>query len=470
MIIDENKIKEYVNYHDWVNSPNEWHELWNTSVSVRGILLENITNEEIVEGIGLYERIEQEATPLLCYAGFTSYILVFYKITDSKIWYRWFFDKDYNLPSDGRDMLMGEILDSLRNFTDNVKGKWGDDFKYIRDINDGANTQIGLNLLVVIGFSVDITTTNIEELNMEKFEVNILGCGAAIPIGRHMTTSQLVNVHDKLFMVDCGEGTQTQIWKSGIKLTNMDNIFISHAHGDHFFGLVPLLSSLNLMLGRTKDINVFVPEDLKDILMLMLKELCHIPFNVNINTFMGNSNQKIYEDEEMEIETIPLKHGIPCCGFLFREKPKKRVLLPEKCLSYDIPKRDFKLIKNGNDYILPDGTLISNKELTAPSEFVPRSYAYCSDTAYNPSMVSQLKDVDLLYHETTFLANDENRAINAFHSTTHQAANIAKSANARKLIIGHYSIRYDDEQQFEQEVKSIFPNAEACNEGMVFSV
>ena len=250
----------------------------------------------------------------------------------------------------------------------------------------------------------------------------------------------------------------------------MDNIFISHAHGDHFFGLVPLLSSLNLMLGRTKDINVFVPEDLKDILMLMLKELCHIPFNVNINTFMGNSNQKIYEDEEMEIETIPLKHGIPCCGFLFREKPKKRVLLPEKCLSYDIPKRDFKLIKSGYDYILPDGTLISNKELTAPSEFVPRSYAYCSDTAYNPSMVSQLKDVDLLYHETTFLANDKNQAINAFHSTTHQAANIAKRANARKLIIGHYSIRYDDEQQFEQEVKSIFPNAEACNEGMVFSV
>ena len=154
MIIDENKIKEYVNYHDWVNSPNEWHELWNTSVSVRGILLENITNEEIL--VGLYERIEQEATPLLCYAGFTSYILVFYKITDSKTWYRWFFDKDYNLPSDGRDMLMGDILDSLRNFTDNVKGIWGDDFKYIRDINDGENIQKGLNILVAIGFSVDI--------------------------------------------------------------------------------------------------------------------------------------------------------------------------------------------------------------------------------------------------------------------------------------------------------------------------
>ncbi len=305
---------------------------------------------------------------------------------------------------------------------------------------------------------------------MEKFEVCILGCCAAIPIGRHMTTSQLVNVHDKLFMVDCGEGTQTQIWKSGMKLTNMDNIFISHAHGDHFFGLVPLLSSLNLMLGRTKDINVFIPEVLKGVLTLMLKELCHIPFNVNINTFTGYSIQKLYEDEEMEIETIPLKHGVPCCGFLFREKPKKRVLLPKRCLSYGIPKQDFKLIKDGGDYILSDGTVVLNKELTAPSEFAPRSYAYCSDTAYNPAMASQLRNVDLLYHETTFLAGDEKQAKNAWHSTTIQAANIAKIANVKKLIIGHYSIRYDDELQFEQEVKSVFSNVEACNEGMIFDV
>ncbi len=137
----------------------------------------------------------------------------------------------------------------------------------------------------------------------------------------------------------------------------------------------------------------------------------------------------------MEIETIPLKHGIPCCDFLFREKPKKRVLLPEKCLSYDIPKRDFMLIKSGYDYVPSlTETLISNKELRlSPSEFIPRGYAYCSDTAYNPSMVSQLKDVDLLYHETTFLANDKNQAINAFHSTTHQAANIAKKSQCQKI-------------------------------------
>lgn len=161
MIIDENKIKEYVNYHDeWANCPNdcpnEWHELWNTSASVRGILLENITNEDIMKCIWLSERIEQEAKPLLRYAEFTSYILVYYKITDSKIWYRWFLDKEYNSLSDGRDMFMGDILDSLRNFTDNVEGKWGDHIEYIRDINDGENTQKGLNILVAIGFSVDI--------------------------------------------------------------------------------------------------------------------------------------------------------------------------------------------------------------------------------------------------------------------------------------------------------------------------
>lgn len=175
MIIDENKIKEYVNYHDWVYSPNEWHELWNTSVSVRGILLENITNEDIMKCIWLSERIEQEAKPLLRYAEFTSYILVFYKITDSKIWYRWFFDKDYNLPSDGRDMLMGDILDSLRNFTDNVEGKWGDDIEYIRDINDGENTQKGLNLLVAIGFSVDINDNKYRRTEYGKVRSEHIG-------------------------------------------------------------------------------------------------------------------------------------------------------------------------------------------------------------------------------------------------------------------------------------------------------
>ena len=305
---------------------------------------------------------------------------------------------------------------------------------------------------------------------MEKFEVNILGCGSAIPTGKHMTTAQLVNVHDKVFLVDCGEGTQTQIWKSGIKVTYMDNIFISHAHGDHFFGLIPLLSSLSLMLDRKDDINVFIPEGLKDMLALMLKEFCWTPFKVNLFTFDCETVQTLYEDDELVVETIPLKHGVPCCGFLFREKPKSNVLLPEKCLSYGISVREFKKIKAGNDYVLADGTVIPNSELAVPSSFIPRCYAFCSDTAYNPAMIPQIKDVDLLYHETTFIAEDEQQAAKAYHSTTIQAATIARDANVGRLIIGHYSIRYGGEREFEREARSVFPNAEACQEGMTFAV
>lgn len=305
---------------------------------------------------------------------------------------------------------------------------------------------------------------------MEKFEVNILGCGSAIPTGKHMTTAQLVNVHDRMFLVDCGEGTQTQIWKSGIKVTNMDHIFISHAHGDHFFGLIPLLSSLSLMLDRKEDINIFVPAGLKEMLELMLKEFCWTPFKVNVLTFDGKTVQTLYEDDVLTVETIPLKHGVPCCGFLFREKPKSNVLLPEKCLSYGISVREFNKIKAGNDYTLPDGTVIPNAELTAPSEFIPRSYAFCSDTAYNPAMIPQIKDVDLLYHETTFIAEDEEQAAKAYHSTTIQAATTARDANVGKLIVGHYSIRYGGEREFEREVQSVFPNAEACQEGMTFEI
>ena len=182
---------------------------------------------------------------------------------------------------------------------------------------------------------------------MEKFEVNILGCGSAVPTGQHMTTAQLINIHEKMFLVDCGEGTQTQIWKSGIKVTNMNHIFISHAHGDHFFGLLPLLSSLGLMLGRTEDLEVYIPMSLKENFERDLAAYCYIPFKVNLHAIDGNKRQILYEDSEMSIETIPLNHVVPCCGFLFREKPKARVLLPEKCLSYGITTRELGKITAG---------------------------------------------------------------------------------------------------------------------------
>ena len=305
---------------------------------------------------------------------------------------------------------------------------------------------------------------------MEKFEVNILGCGAAVPTGRHMTTSQLINIHDKLFLVDCGEGTQTQIWKSGIKVTNMNHIFISHAHGDHFFGLVPLISSLGLMLDRTADLHLWLPEGLKEPLERDFEQYCYLPFKLVMHPIEATKQTVLYEDKEMKVETIPLNHGIPCCGFLFSEKPKLPVLLPEKCLSYGIPSREFGKIKSGADWTLEDGTVIPNSELTTPSDFVPRRYAYCSDTAYNLQMIPQIQNVDLLYHEATFMAGEEQLATDAGHSTAAQAAMIARAAKVKQLAIGHYSIRYTDENELLAEAQNIFPNTVAVQEGMIISL
>lgn len=305
---------------------------------------------------------------------------------------------------------------------------------------------------------------------MEKFEVNILGCGSAVPTGRHMTTAQLINIHDKLFLVDCGEGTQTQIWKSGIKVTNMNHIFISHAHGDHFFGLVPLISSLGLMLDRTEDLHLWLPEGLKEPLENDFKQYCYLPFKLIMHPLDTTQRAVLYEDKEIMVETIPLNHGIPCCGFLFSEKPKAPVLLPQKCLSYGIPPREFGKIKAGADWTLEDGTVVPNSELTAPSDFVPRRYAYCSDTAYNPPMIEQIQGVDLLYHEATFLAAEEQLAANAGHSTSTQAATIARDAHVGKLAIGHYSIRYTGEEELLAEAQAVFPDTIASQEGMTIEV
>lgn len=305
---------------------------------------------------------------------------------------------------------------------------------------------------------------------MEKFEVNILGCGSAVPTARHMTTAQLVNVHEKMFLVDCGEGTQTQIWKSGIKVTNMNHIFISHAHGDHFFGLVPLISSLGLMLDRKADLHLWLPADLEEPLKKDFEQYCWLPFNLIMHPLDTTKQTVIYEDKDMKVETIPLNHRIPCCGFLFSEKEKPAVLLPEKCKAYGIPPKEFGKIKAGADWTLEDGTVIPNSELTAASDFVPRKYAYCSDTAYYPEMIPQIEGANLIYHEATFTTEDEQQATNAAHSTAAQAATIARDAHCGQLAIGHYSIRYEDETPLLTEAQAVFPNTVASQEGMVIEV
>jgi ribonuclease Z len=307
-------------------------------------------------------------------------------------------------------------------------------------------------------------------MSKEKFEVTILGCGAAVPKDPHMTTSQLVNIHEKQFLIDCGEGTQTQLWKMPVRITNLNHIFISHAHGDHFFGLVPLLSSMRLMLGRSEDIHVYIPEDMEPLLKQVLEAYCKTPFSVIIHTHDGKARTVLYEDDELSIETIPLKHSVPCSGFLFREKPKAPVLDVERCRELGISVREFQRIKNGGDYVAPDGTVVKNSELTYPSPFVPRSYAFCSDTAYFQEAVLQLQDVDLLYHEATYLAADEQQAIESAHSTTLQAALMAYEANVGKLLLGHYSVRYSNDERFAQEARTIFPNCIACKEGMRIDV
>lgn len=305
---------------------------------------------------------------------------------------------------------------------------------------------------------------------MSKFELTILGCGSAVPTSRHMTTSQLVNVDDRLFLIDCGEGTQTQIYKYGIKLTNLDAVFISHMHGDHFFGLLPLLSSLGLMLGRTADLHVYIPEDMKEPLEYDLDRYCYLPYKVVLHAVDTTVNTVLFENKVLTVESIPLDHRVPCMGFVFREKQKPNVLLPEKCKQYGIPYKQFGNIKEGADYVMPDGTIVPNSELTQPSGYTPRSYAYCSDTAFCPDVVPYIKQVDLLYHEATFVGRDAEQAAASAHSTAGQAATIAKQADAKQLVIGHYSIRYDDETQLLEEAKAEFPNTVASLEGMLLKL
>ena len=285
-----------------------------------------------------------------------------------------------------------------------------------------------------------------------------------------MTTAQLVNIHDKMFLVDCGEGTQTQLWKSGVKVTNMNHIFISHAHGDHFFGLVPLISSLTLMLARTEELHLWLPENLKEPLEKDIEQYCNLSFKLIVHSVDTTKQAILYEDKEIKVETIPLNHRVPCCGFLFSEKHKLPVLLPEKCNALGIPQREFGKIKAGADWMLEDGTVVPNSELTTASDFVPRKYAYCSDTAYYPEIIPQIQGVNLLYHEATFTTEDEQQAVNAAHSTAAQAATIARDAHVGQLAIGHYSIRYDDETVLLAEAQRIFPNTVASQEGMKIEV
>lgn len=304
---------------------------------------------------------------------------------------------------------------------------------------------------------------------MEKFEVNILGCGSALPTTRHYPSSQVLNIREKLFMIDCGEGTQTQLRRSRLKFSRLNHIFISHLHGDHCFGLIGLLSTFGL-LGRTATMHIYAPKELEILMQPQLDFFCKgMEYKVIFHSIDTETTTCIYEDRSVSVSTIPLKHRIPCCGFLFQEKATPNHILRDMIDFYQIPTFAINRIKNGEDYILPDGTTVPNSRLTKPSN-PPRSYAYCSDTIFIPQLSELVKDVDLLYHEATFANNEAARAKETFHTTAAQAAQIAHDANVKRLIIGHYSARYDDEQTLLQEAKEVFPNTIAAKENLCITI
>ena len=304
---------------------------------------------------------------------------------------------------------------------------------------------------------------------MEKFELHILGCGSALPTTRHFPTSQIVNVRDKLFMIDCGEGAQLQFRKSHLKFSRLNHIFISHLHGDHCFGLLGLISTLNL-LGRTAELHIHSPKGLETLLTPMLDFFNRqMTYKVLFHEFDTKEPMQIYEDRSLTVTTIPLRHRMPCCGFLFAEKRRPNHIIREMVDFYQVPVYELNRIKNGADYVTPEGKTVSNNLLTGPSA-PSRSYAYCSDTIYLPSIVEQIKGVDLLFHEATFANEDAPRAKETFHTTAAQAAEIARRAEVKKLLIGHFSARYEDENVLLQEASAIFPDTQLAKETLCVSV
>jgi ribonuclease Z len=304
---------------------------------------------------------------------------------------------------------------------------------------------------------------------VEPFKVYILGCGSALPTLKHNASSQVVEIREKLFMIDCGEGTQIQLRRSRIHFTKISAVFISHLHGDHCFGLIGMISTFG-MLGRTAPLHVYAPAEFESMLNAQIEMFCTgLEYRVVFHPVNTLVNELIYEDKSLTIETIPLQHRIPCCGYLFREKPTLPHIRRDMIDCYDIPISQINNIKGGADWVTEDGKVIPNSELTVPSA-KPRSYAYCSDTRYIPSLHEAVKEVSTLYHESTYIQDYESHARMYYHSTAAQAATVARDAQVGKLILGHFSARYEDENAILDEAKSIFPNSFLANEGAVFDV
>ncbi len=300
--------------------------------------------------------------------------------------------------------------------------------------------------------------------------LRILGCHSATPRVKAFPTAQYLQINNKHFLVDCGEGTQRQMRKYKVPFSKIDRIFISHLHGDHFFGLIGLISTLGL-LGRDKDLHIYGPKGIKEITLMQMKfSECWTRFELHFHELSSNKSELIFEDDKVEVYTIPLTHRIYTNGYLFREKARPRKLNMENVRLYnEIQTCDYHNIKAGKDFILSTGELIPNSDLTIPPT-PPKAYAFCSDTIYKPDIVPIIKDVDLLYHEATFLEDRKEMTDRTKHSTAMEAATIARDANAKQLILGHFSGRYTSLEGFKTEAQTIFKNTELAEAGKLFEI
>ncbi len=292
---------------------------------------------------------------------------------------------------------------------------------------------------------------------MQKATLTILGCGSALPTRKNFPSAQLLELRDKQYLIDCGEGTQIRMRQMGVKTARLGHIFVSHLHGDHCFGLIGMISSFG-MLNRTADLHIHAQPDLEKILKPQLMYFCQdLPFDVIFHNINPRKNELIYEDRSIQVFTIPLKHRVPCCGFLFEEKPRDRHIIREMIDFYHIPTWRIPKIKQGEDFITETGEVITNNLLTVAPE-APKRFAYCSDTAFSEKIIPMIEGVDCLYHEATFMEDETIRSNQTEHSTARQAGEIARRANVKKLIIGHYSARYNNQNDLLTEAKAVFEN------------
>ena len=304
---------------------------------------------------------------------------------------------------------------------------------------------------------------------MEPFRIHILGCGSALPTLKHYPTSQIIELRGKALMIDCGEGAQIQFRRSRIHFGKINAIFISHLHGDHCFGLLGLLSTFG-MLGRTSSLKVYAPKEYESLFKQQLDFfMTGMEYKIEFVPVDTKVSEIIYEDKSLTVETIPLQHRVPCCGFLFREKATLPHIRRDMIDYYEIPVSQINNIKLGKDWITSDGKVIDNSQLVTPAE-TPRSYAYCSDTKYMPELYKKIQDVTVLYHESTYASENEDRAKLYYHSTAKQAALVAKAANVGKLLLGHYSARYNCEAVLLNEAKAVFPHSFLTQEGDVVEI